>query len=266
MRHRSRYSGFTLIEILVCIAIMAILMSLLLPTLERVRHRAYITDCASNLRQVGQYIAQYENDNHGNFPRTVYVPGAPIVNGTGINAVDPFVAGGPSANDMTAAIFLLMRVQHIPPTILYCPYDDVLEFEADRADPQTHSNFTSYKKNLGYSFANPYPDAAAAAKGYRLTNRMGAEFALAADINPGIDAHDDVTVPNASSPFIVQRKAISDSHEKDGQNVLYGDGHVTWNKSVFCGLHGDNIYTNHNGQIDASPSDKEDSILLPTDD
>ncbi len=82
--------AFTLIEILVAIAIMAILMLLLLPAIERARHQAYITDCASNLRQIGLSIAQYESDNHGNFPRTAYVPGAPLVAGTGSAATDPF--------------------------------------------------------------------------------------------------------------------------------------------------------------------------------
>ncbi len=107
---------------------------------------------------------------------------------------------------MTAGIFLLMRTVHLPPKILFCPYDDVFAFEADRADPMTHSNFTDDKKNLGYSFANAYPDAAAAALGYRLTNRMSAEFAIAADVNPGVDAHDDVTLPTATSPMVVARK------------------------------------------------------------
>jgi len=258
--------AFTLIEILVVIAIIAILLSFLLPAMERVRHRAYIADCASNLRQIGISVEQYESDNHGNFPRTKYVPGAPLVAGSGSAAGDPFLPGGPQPNDMTAGVFLLLRTQHIAPAILVCPYDDVFEFEPERADPMTHSNFTDYKKNLGYSFANAYPSEAAAAAGYRLTNRMSAEFAIAADINPGVDAHDDVTLPTAASPMIIARKAVSDSHEKDGQNVLYGDGHVDWNKTAFCGMHQDNIYTNKLGQIDASPTDKDDSILLPTDD
>ena len=267
MKPLGKYSrGFTLIEILVCIAIMAILMSLILPAVERARHQAYITDCGNNLRQIGMYIQQYESDNKGEFPRTTYVPGAPLVAGTGSSALDPFQAGGPQPNDTTAGIFLLMRTEHLSPKILYCPYDDVFEFQTEKADPMTHSNFTNYKQSLGYSFANPYPDAAATAHGYRLKNGMGAEFALAADINPGIDARDDVTVPQPNSPWVQQKKAISDSHYKDGQNVLYGDGHIAWTKTVFCGKGGDNIYTNKAGQIDASPVDRDDSILLPTDD
>jgi prepilin-type N-terminal cleavage/methylation domain-containing protein len=59
--------AFSLIEILVVIGIMALLIGILLPTLEHVRHRAYIADCASNLRQVGQYLSAYANDHRGHF-------------------------------------------------------------------------------------------------------------------------------------------------------------------------------------------------------
>src|SRR5205823_4736546 len=70
--------------------------------------------------------------------------------------------------------------------LLMGPYNDVTEFVPENADPNTHSNFTNYRKNLGYSFANPYPDTAAATAGYKWLGRLGAEFALAADINPGV--------------------------------------------------------------------------------
>src|SRR5437667_8103327 len=154
---RKIFGGFTLIEVLVVIGIIALLLGILLPTMERVRHRAYIANCASNLRQIGQFMSAYSNDHHGQLPRTVYAPGAaPAVQyGTGGAAIDPFLPGGPAANDLTAAVFLLLRVQHIPPLLLNCPYNDVNEFVPEKADPNTRSNFTDYRKNLGYSFANP---------------------------------------------------------------------------------------------------------------
>jgi prepilin-type processing-associated H-X9-DG protein len=65
------------------------------------------------------------------------------------------------------------------------------------------------------------------------------------------------------------KKANSSNHEKDGQNVLYGDGHVAWQKTPFCGIQNDNIYTAKNGlapKVEASPADANDSVLLPTDD
>src|SRR5437762_602216 len=125
----SRRRAFTLIEVLVVIGIIAILMAIILPTMERVRHRAYIADCASNLRQIGQALVSYCNENRGNYPRTRYVPGAPLTKGTGTTAIDPFVAPptGPAANDVTAPWFLLMRTQKLPPLIMLCPYNDVNE-------------------------------------------------------------------------------------------------------------------------------------------
>src|SRR3954466_9720636 len=123
MRNLAR-RGFTVIEVLVVIGIIGLLMGILLPVIEHARHKAYIADCASNLRQVGIYMSLYAQENHGSMPRTTYVPGAPIVSGTGGNAADPFHPGGPQANDLTAAVFLLLRVQHIPPKVLNCPYND----------------------------------------------------------------------------------------------------------------------------------------------
>src|SRR5690242_16499995 len=77
-QHSALPKAFTLIEVLVVIAIIMILIGILLPSLEHVRHQAYIADCASNLRQVGAAITLYANENHGNFPRTRYTPGAPL--------------------------------------------------------------------------------------------------------------------------------------------------------------------------------------------
>ena len=260
--------AFSLIEVLVVIGIIGILLAILLPTMEHVRHKAYIADCASNLRQLGQALATYCNENRGNYPRTAYVAGAPIAKGTGTNAADPFVAAptGPSANDVTAPWFLLMRAEKLPPELMLCPYNDVNEFKPDRANPQTHGNFTDYKINLGYSFANPYPDASATEKGYHLTSRTTAEFAVAADRNPGNgNKNDDVLAPAPGSPWSVMKKGNSENHEKDGQNVLYGDGHVDWHASLFAGVRDDNVFATKAGQIEASPVDKDDSVLLPTD-
>ena len=262
-----RSHAFTVVELLVCIAIMSILLAILLPAAEKIRHRGYIDACASNLRQIGQAMEIYAGENHGSYPRTIYLPDQPPVEGTNPAAINPFAAGGPQANDVTAALFLLLRAQHLPARIFICPYDDVVEYEADTADAQSRSNFTDYKKNCGYSLANPYPSSAAAALGYRWVNKFRADFALASDVNPGTDApRDDVLTPMPNSPVSLLTKANSANHEKEGQNVLFGDGHVVYLITPFCGVANDNIFTNKQKQVNASPIDKDDSVLLPTDD
>ena len=97
--------------------------------------------------------------------------------------------------------------------------------------------------------------------------RISADFALASDKNPGIDApRDDVINISINSGQTEMEKGNSGNHEKDGQNVLFGDGHVAWEKNPFCGVNGDNIFTNQNNNLTGSPDTKDDSLLLPTDD
>ena len=267
---RRTRDGFTLIELLVVIGIIGLLLGFLLPAMEKARHKAYIDACASNLRQCGQALSMYCNENHGFYPRTVYVPGAAVVAGTGATSRDAFVGGGVQANDVTAPLWLLCRVERLPAKMFVCPYNDVNEFEEDKGRPAEQANFTAYGKNLGYSYANPYPDDAAVAKGYKLTNRVGAAFAVMADLNPGVSVarKADPFLPTPTSPMSDMRKANSENHEQEGENVLYGDGHVVYSLTVFCGAGGDNIYTAQgHGKPDqmASPGGAGDSILLPVD-
>jgi prepilin-type N-terminal cleavage/methylation domain-containing protein/prepilin-type processing-associated H-X9-DG protein len=247
-RNRTEIRGFTLIEALVVLAVIAVLLAILLPALERAREQANTLKCGANLAQIGVSLLAYANDNHGQFPRTVYDPAAPVVFGTNAAAVDPFKPGGPAANDVTAALFLLMRTRRFPAILFVEPYNDEIEDSPDpAADPGSRSNFTDYRKNLGYSYANPYPSTAAIAAGFQFNSRMNPAFAVAGDLNPG--------VPGKNSR----------NHEGRGQNVLFADFHVQWETTTACGVAGDDIYTNKAGAIMASPIDAGDSVLLPTD-
>jgi prepilin-type N-terminal cleavage/methylation domain-containing protein/prepilin-type processing-associated H-X9-DG protein len=254
--------GFTLVEVLIVFGIIAVLASLLLAALEKGRHQAYIAKCATNLHSIGEAMLMYANENHGSFPRAKFVPGAPLVSGTGVTSTDPFSNNGPQPNDVTASIFLLIREQKTGTAIFICPYNDVTNFSADDvADVTSHSNFTDYRTNLGYSFANPYPDAAAEKKDYRWDARRRADFAIGADLNPAAPSAASLT-PTSSNAQLSQ--ANSRNHETDGQNVLYGDGHVAWEHSVFVGVNDDHIYVNRHNQLMASPIDRDDSVLVPT--
>jgi prepilin-type N-terminal cleavage/methylation domain-containing protein len=71
--------GFTLVELLVVVSIIALLIAMLLPSLKKARDQAKRTVCASRLREVGTAIWSYVADSTGRLPYVI----SPMTDGTG---------------------------------------------------------------------------------------------------------------------------------------------------------------------------------------
>ena len=68
-RNTSMKCRFTLVELLITIAIIAILASMLLPALHKARQKAKDITCLSNLKQMGLFLMEYTEQNSGYFPK-----------------------------------------------------------------------------------------------------------------------------------------------------------------------------------------------------
>jgi prepilin-type N-terminal cleavage/methylation domain-containing protein/prepilin-type processing-associated H-X9-DG protein len=285
-RRMCKRGAFTLIELLVAIGIVALLMSILMPMVSSVRERALRLECANHLRQLGLAMSIYSASERDNgLPRTIYRPTQRLqLDNAGYLVPDSFGKSGyVGDNNVPASLFLLLKYQNLPPVLFTCPATNATPgFLTSR--PRLSSNWELIPQNLSYSMATPFPTLAGQNAGFVWRSTMPSDFALIADINPGTrggsNPPNNVVAPPHDAGTYQMAAANSNNHNNRGQNVLYGDGHIEFQSTPYCGAirpafgFPDQIYTaatsptGDGGTTDntAQPVDKSDSVLLPTDD
>jgi prepilin-type N-terminal cleavage/methylation domain-containing protein/prepilin-type processing-associated H-X9-DG protein len=91
---RRRRGAFTLVELLVVIGIIALLISILLPTLSAARRQGDLVKCASNLRQLGLAMQMYGQQYDGHLPGSYMQPETYTLNDAGLPGGSMSVTGG----------------------------------------------------------------------------------------------------------------------------------------------------------------------------
>ena len=253
---RNHHRAFTVVEFLVCVGVLALLLSIFIPFAVRKHEMSNRIRCARNLATFNVVLQEYAKVNNYLLPSVIHDTEKP--NGytafTGPDDPNPFAPGSKvQPNDVTASLFLLVRGGYLAQngglSLFICPSS------SDAADPLTdaaghavpvlnRSNFRA-PTNLSYGYCSPFSSAAK----FRMnTDWLAPGAAVMADKGPGIGAGSDVLGPAPNAPPLDMRWANSNNHGQAGQNVLHGDGHVDFQRTPFCGYRdfegpGDNIYT-----------------------
>jgi type II secretory pathway pseudopilin PulG len=251
----ARRSAFTAVEFLVALFVLVVLASILIPYLVTVREAARRTSCAANLQVIGEALQHYASANEFKYPRVVY-DAVNLPNGyrcfTGPDAANPFAAGSPvAANDVTASLWLLVRDGFVRDTeVFICPSsngvrDPLTDASGRFVRSDQRGNFRR-AANLSYGYSSPFSNALR----YRMdSDSPKGDFALIADKGPGFLDPGAIKGPLQNASPLDLAPLNSHNHNRAGQNVLYADSTVRWERTAYCGvgrsagIGGDNIYT-----------------------
>jgi prepilin-type N-terminal cleavage/methylation domain-containing protein/prepilin-type processing-associated H-X9-DG protein len=225
-RWRPRPTAFTLIELLVVIAIIGVLMSLLLPAVQKVREAASRAQCQNNLKQIGLALNNYHEGN-GCFPPGD-LSGAGTTNHSWPIRVFPYLELGNlhqlyhfevnwdnDLNDSTNLALNPHQINQFRPAILQCPSAPTkrsgsnnrgpTDYAATNITNQTGDDYTPYTRTQQYAnsgvLANvSVPTGGTDTTGYRIADILdGASntVMVAEDagrnqhwINGALDSHD----------------------------------------------------------------------------
>ncbi|MHC4621114.1 MAG: type II secretion system protein [Planctomycetota bacterium] len=251
---KEKRKGFTLVELLVVIAIIALLMAILVPALNKARHLAMRTHCASNLKGIGLAMAVYTAEEERNSypvagPRCTLWASAGVLNNW--THEDPDIAfGHPGVADahaatITSSFYLLIRYTKVTPQSFVCKGDGAREFRLADQNGSAISDLTlawdfGDGNNDGsifpggycsYSYQMPYARYVWDATNFVVSDKFKCRAPVAADRSPWLDRNAD--------PWLNENSA---AHNYKGQNVLFKDGSVTFHSTCKIGVRDNNIW------------------------
>ena len=262
----TKRKGFTLVELLVVIAIIALLMGILMPALSRVRQIAFRMVCGSNLSGIGRAMLIYANDYDDCFPRAGFIGTVwtdELLQWAAADRTTAFSGGA----TITSSLYLLVRYAEVTPKSFVCKsesnttvfkvenYSSFVAAGTEDEDvwdfgpgPSVNENY-SPTNHCSYSYHMPYN------RFFLSTASSEPGMAVAADQNPFLDVDTDTSLftwdsHQKTDGIAAYQFGNAGSHQREGQNVLFMDNHVGFEKQSFCGIEEDNIYTYYDSSVE----------------
>jgi hypothetical protein len=293
MAERWNPKGLTRADVLVAGAACLLLTVLVPMLLAKPREQSIRQLCGANLAQIGKTMLVYANDYQGALPRA---GGPTTVWGMIPNWMAPnrYMAFGLNAKSLggtatiSSCLYLLVKYYQAPTRLFVCRGDQgTTEFRLSDLGKAIPANLTLADawdfgprtesfKHCSYSYHVPYGL-------YPLTTLRDPNLAVAADRNPWLKSpmspaasllgfKPDLDMYRGTPEQARAGNAVT--HGRDGQNVLFLDGRVTFEKRSYCASENDNIYlismSSERGSLlglvpvppTAMPSCKLDSVLV----
>ena len=282
MTGQNKSKNLTFVEVVTVVLVCLFLLAVVVPAFQIPRSDAIRMTCFKNLSHIGRAMLIYANDYDDEYPRAggrSSVWSSHILNWQADNR---FAAYGLSADGsggqatISSSFYLLVKYAEVMPKFFVCPGDaGITEFKpvdygaSDRKLIYLWDFGPEASKHCSYAYHMPYGL-------YHLTLSSEPGMAVAADRNPWIDSPaaeaKDIRFfnPDGGRESIKAGNAVA--HKNEGQNVLFVDGHVSFEESPACGIHDDNVYTFWDGgdirrggmpmPLASEPADRLDSFLV----
>ncbi|MHC5173770.1 MAG: type II secretion system protein, partial [Planctomycetota bacterium] len=258
-----KQSGITKVEFLVVLAITLLFLTCLNPILKiNWRKRGRVV-CGTNLKGLGTALYVYSQDYDRKYPKLGYGPWSKELGYSYEDAkFKPYKYEGLCT--ITSSLYLLVREADISPKSFVCTearpdYSRVRPRKYSGFDGQNSMNLDIVElwdfgpephKHVSYAYHNPYGK-------YPAGDWLPASFATMADMSPWFSSGNiQLQQTGETAPQVIEltnpatwKYGLSLNHElkkksyPEGHNVVFADGHASYEKQPNIGVNNDNIFT-----------------------